>query len=313
MTDILARMSDIAIEIKGREVVSNVSLSVRRGEILGVVGETGSGKSMATRVLTGTLSQVGGRITRGSASFEKSELVNASGTLWRDLRGHRIALVPQASLMGLDPLMRIGRQLEETIHVLDRTADARNRAVELLSGVEIRDVQGVLRLYPHELSGGMRQRVMIALALAGRPDLLIADEPTTALDVSVQRRILELLVHLKQTAGLAIIFVTHDLGIVEQISDCVTVIYAGVTVESGPTSSILKAPRHPYTAALIRARPVLGRPVANEQELISAQSRPQSGCNFVPRCPRAITDCALEAPKLQDYGGASAACFRVEQ
>jgi ABC-type glutathione transport system ATPase component len=256
MTNVLLAVEELAVDVEGQEILNDVCWDLRRGEVLGIVGETGSGKTMCLRAITGMLPRIGGRITRGRIQFDGNRLEAAGERDWQALRGHRIALVPQSSLGALDPLMRIDRQLGETIRALGQKDGVAERSIDLLRQVELPDTRRILRSYPHELSGGMRQRVMIALALAGRPDVLVADEPTTALDVTVQRSILELFLRLKDE-GLSMILVTHDLGIAETVSDTIAVMYAGATVERGTTEVVLANPAHDYTRALLGARPAL--------------------------------------------------------
>lgn len=251
----LLDMHDISIHIGNKHVVKNARLTVRAGETVGLVGESGSGKSMMCRAATGLLGPIGGRVSHGSLLIGGQSFIGATTPEWRKIRGHKIGYVPQASLAGLDPLMRIGSQLRETIRALDGSSNAGARALELLEVVRINQPKDVLRAYPHQLSGGMRQRVMIALALAGRPELIIADEATTALDATVQKAVLTLLRDVQKETGMAMIFVTHDIGVVRQVSNRLYVMNGGVTVESGPTESVLRAPRHEYTKVLLSADP----------------------------------------------------------
>lgn len=251
----LLDMHDISIHIGNTHVVKNARLTVRAGETVGLVGESGSGKSMMCRAATGLLGPIGGRVSHGSLLIGGQPFINATTPEWRRIRGHTLGYVPQASLAGLDPLMRIGSQLRETIRALDGNSNAGARALELLEVVRINQPTEVLRAYPHQLSGGMRQRVMIALALAGRPELIIADEATTALDATVQKAVLTLLRDVQKETGMAMIVVTHDIGVVRQISNRLYVMNGGVTVESGPTESVLRAPRHEYTKGLLNADP----------------------------------------------------------
>ncbi len=245
---------------------------------------------MVCRALTGRLARIGARGLGGSVRFDGTDLLAQSPEQWRRLYGRRLALVPQNSLLSLDPVMRVGRQLDETLRELDPAAPRPDRAVELLDMVHLADPRQVLRAYPHELSGGMRQRVMIALALAGQPDLLVADEPTSALDVTVQHGILGLLAELRTLHRMSIVFVTHDLSIVESVCDQVAVMYAGSVVESGPAATMLTAPRHPYTRALVAAHPGTDRRAG---QLAAIPGQPRSlvagapGCQFAPRCPQA--------------------------
>ncbi len=239
-----------------------VDLSIPRGGALALVGESGSGKTVTARVLTGLLQRIGGRVAAGRALFDGIALHDASDLQWRQLRGRRIALVPQASLSSLDPVMRIGSQLAETIRELDPQADPRSRAIELLDHVKLPRPAELLRSYPHELSGGMRQRVMIALALAGRPEFIVADEPTTALDVTVQKGILDLLCELRRQDGLTLMMIAHDLAVVEMVADDVAVMRTGELVEQGTAAKVLSIPAHEYTRALLAARPESSTPGA---------------------------------------------------
>ena len=227
-----------------------------------------------------------------------------------------MALVPQGSLSGLNPVRRVGKQLREAVATLDPGSDARSRSLELLTQVHMPNPEGVLGLYQHELSGGMRQRVMIALGLAGRPKLLVADEPTTAVDVTVQRGILELLQELRDTTGMAQVLVTHDLGVVQSIANLVAVMYAGAVVESGQAADVLTTPRHPYTRALLEAR-LMGEPgaliVTIPGNAPGLDDRP-SGCPFNPRCPIAVKKCLRETPHLEELGAMHlAACWRAAE
>jgi oligopeptide/dipeptide ABC transporter ATP-binding protein len=315
MTDgALLELEQIQVRIAGKLALTDVSLRVRAGTCLGLVGETGCGKSLTCRLVTGLLERIGGRVVHGRARFDGHDLL-AGDAAWRGLRGARIGLVPQGSLSALDPLMRVGSQMEETIRTLDPDAAPRERARELLDQVQLPRADEILRLFPHELSGGMRQRVMIALALAGRPDLLVADEPTTALDVTVQRGIVELLDELRERTGLALIIVTHDLGVVQSVTEEVAIMYAGAVVESGRTAEVLAAPAHPYTRALIAARPTVAQ---KGRRLLAIPGAPPgladrpSGCPFAPRCAEAIDRCREQVPVDQQVAaGHVARCWRV--
>ncbi len=251
----LLQMEQIEVSIGDIRVVKGASISVHRGETVGLVGESGSGKSMLCRAAVGLLGGIGGRISQGTVTFDGAEIDTAHAHSWRGIRGHRIGLVPQASLAGLDPIMRIGRQLRRTIRRLDPASDPAERSLELLESVQINDPTQVLRAYPHELSGGMRQRVMIALALAGKPDLMVADEATTALDATVQKSVLNLIRSIQRETGMALLMVTHDLSIVRQLADQISVMREGEIVESGDTGALIANPTHPYTKELLEADP----------------------------------------------------------
>jgi oligopeptide/dipeptide ABC transporter ATP-binding protein len=306
-------MADLAVSIGEREVLTSVSLEVGQGEILGIAGETGCGKSITCRALTGTLGLIGGRITGGSLLYDDVDLRDLSEREWRRIRGRRIGFVPQSSLSGLDPLKRVGKQLIETIRHVDPCDDVRTRGFELLRQVALPEPEVVFRAYPHELSGGMRQRFMIALAIAGRPQVLVADEPTTALDVTIQKGILELLLTLSTETLMSVILVTHDLAVIEDFANRIAIMYAGTTVEAGTTEEVLARPAHPYTVALLAARPgsvpagsrlqgISGTPPAPEEWI--------SGCRFAPRCSFRQSDCELSRPELEvGPNGHAVSCF----
>ena len=261
----LVSVDKLSVAIGAVQVLREVTFSIPRGSAFALVGESGSGKTVTSRVLTGTIGRIGGLVTGGSVRFDGQDLVGTDARAWRELRGRRIALVPQASLSSLDPVIRIGNQLAETVRELDPAADPRARSLELLDQVQLPNPAALLRAYPHELSGGMRQRVMIALALAGRPDLVIADEPTTALDVTVQKGILSLLGQLRREHGLTLLMIAHDLAVVGMVADDLAVMRSGELVEAGRVASVFARPAHPYTAALLAARPEsaeVGRPLA---------------------------------------------------
>jgi oligopeptide/dipeptide ABC transporter ATP-binding protein len=304
----LVQIAGLGVQIGGNAVLSDVALEIRSRRVLGLVGETGSGKSLTCRALLGLLARIGGSVTAGTIRFDGVDLVDADAGVWSELRGHRIGFIPQASLNALDPVSTVGAQLQETIRVLDRGAAVRERAIELLKMVEMPDPERVLRLYPHQLSGGMRQRVMIALALVGRPSLLVADEPTTALDVTVQQAILEVLAGLRDSEGMSVLLVTHDLGVIADIADDIAVMYAGTVVERGATRDVLTDPKHPYTRALLGARPRMGE---RDRELATIPGQPATpgswtpGCRFAPRCQHAQPVCTQSEPRLLAVGASS--------
>ncbi len=313
-------VEDLTVELNGYEALTGVTFGVGRGRRLGVVGETGSGKTLTTRALTGLLGRIDANVVRGSVRFGELDLARADERAWRPIRGRRIGLVPQSSMSGLDPLMTVGKQLVETIKAIgpERTAgDPAVQARALLELVEIADAPRVLGLYPHELSGGMRQRVVIALALVGEPELVVADEPTTALDVTVQRSVLALLESLTRERGMSLVLVSHDLDVVRAVCDDVVIMYAGMSVEHGPTEAVLSAPAHPYTRALLAARPRAAMP--GERLLAIAGAPPAlgdrpAGCRFAPRCAFAQPRCGEGVPAVREIGaGHGAACVRAEE
>lgn len=257
----LLELRDLRLAIGGQVILRGVHLDVHAGQVAGLVGESGAGKSMVGRVIL-RLQPEDAHIDRGEVSFEGRDLLWMSEREHGTLLGREIALIPQNPMTALNPVARIEPQMTDVLRMhlgMDRDA-ALARALELLHDVQIREPEQVLRRYPHELSGGMRQRVLIAIAFACRPKLIIADEPTTALDVTVQKQVLRLLKRLQEAHGTAILFITHDLGVVAKLCDTVSVIHAGRIVESGTTAQVFRAPGHPYTRALLAATPRYDRP-----------------------------------------------------
>jgi len=298
--------------------VDGISYAVDAGETVAVVGESGSGKSVGALSILRLIPSPPGRIAGGEVIFNGRDLMRLSDAEMREVRGGEIGMVFQEPMTSLNPVLSIGRQITETIEQhrgVDREAAAA-RALELLGLVGIADPQRRLKQYPHQLSGGMRQRVMIAIALACEPKLIIADEPTTALDVTIQAQILELMQSLTHRLGVALIVITHNLGIVARYAHRVNVMYAGRIVESGSAAAIYHAPRHPYTMALLKSVPRPDRPRQARLDPIEGSppdlTRLGKGCAFRPRCRFAIERCASETPPLEPVGetGQSAACFR---
>ncbi len=275
--------------------VSKTSFNLDRGKVLGIVGESGSGKSVTAYSILQILSNPG-RIIGGSIKFDGQELVGADESVLRKIRGNRVSIIFQDPMTSLNPVFTIGYQLREAILLhTDRTKQqAQERAIELLSLVGINEPEKRLKQYPHELSGGMRQRVMIAMALACEPDILIADEPTTALDVTIQAQILELMRKLQKEMGMAIIMITHDLGVIAQMCDEVIVMYAGKIVERGTIDPIFYNPKHEYTKGLMRSIPSFSK---NRERLVPIEGTPvdllnlPEGCAFAPRCEKAMKIC----------------------
>jgi oligopeptide/dipeptide ABC transporter ATP-binding protein len=316
----LLRLRDLTVDFTTAEgtvrAVSSVSLEVERGECLAIVGESGSGKSQLFLGCLGLLASNGR--AGGSARFEERELLGAPENDLNTVRGTRLGLVSQDPMNALTPHLRIGEQLVEAVLVhglLDESA-ARARAVEVLAAVGMADAARRLHQYPHEFSGGMRQRVAIAMALMTEPSLLIADEPTTALDVTVQAQILDVL-RAARRRGLTLVLITHDLGVVAGIADRVAVMYAGRIVELAPTRELFAAPAHPYTAALLRSVPRLRTSGTGRLDLIAGQPpRPGDlprGCAFAPRCTQCIPRCETESPALKSLDGhRQAACHLCE-
>jgi oligopeptide/dipeptide ABC transporter ATP-binding protein len=300
--DDLLEVTDLRVGFgAGREAVRGVNLRIGRGETLAVVGESGCGKTLTALALLG-LAPAGAGVT-GSATLNGTELIGRPERHLRRLRGDRASMIFQDPMSSLNPTTRIGTQIGEVlaIHTPMRRAARHERVLELMESVGITDAAVRARQLPHELSGGMRQRVMISIALAGQPDLLIADEPTTALDVTVQAQVLALL--RERTRDTALLFITHDMGVVAEIADRVAVMYAGSVVETGTVREVLEAPKHPYTAALLRSVPDPDRPVVGDLPTLPGQvpavGDEIEGCPFRPRCPRADESC-FTAPPLAD-------------
>jgi oligopeptide/dipeptide ABC transporter ATP-binding protein len=310
VSDPLLRVSGLCCEFRTDggvvRAVEDVSFELERGRILGVVGESGCGKSATALAILGLLPRPAGRVSAGSIRLDGRELVGSSERELVQLRGARVAMVFQDPMSSLNPYMKVGEQIAEVaeIHLGMRREQAGRRAVELLERVRIPDAQRRAAQYPHELSGGMRQRAMIAMALACEPALVIADEPTTALDVTVQAQILELLLELRRERGLSILLISHDLGVIASSADDVLVMYAGRVIEQAPTSALLREPHHPYTRALLRSIPRADRrqrePLAALPGLPPRLDRgPIHACTFAPRCPQAAARCLEAEPPLE--------------
>ena len=301
--------------------VDGISYTVERGETVAIVGESGSGKTAGALSILRLIPEPPGRVTGGEILFDGRDLLRLSGEDIRQVRGADIGMIFQEPMTSLNPVLTIGRQITETIeqHRGTDRPTAQKRAVELLAMVGIADPARRLKQYPHQLSGGMRQRIMIAIALACDPKLIIADEPTTALDVTIQAQILELMKELTRRLHVALIIITHNLGVVARYANRVNVMYAGRIVESGPAADIYHEPRHPYTMALLRSVPRLDRPRQARLDPVEGQppdlTRLDAGCSFRPRCRFAIEACAVARPPLQRAADRPhfAACFRSNE
>lgn len=301
------------------EVVRGVSLDVGAGETVGLVGESGCGKTMAMLSVMGLHPQPPAEIVAGEVIVGGRDIRKLSEEERRMVRGAQVAMVYQDPMTSLNPLMRIGDQIGEVLVAHGRSADeARNRTVEILGQVGIPQPRRAAESYPHEYSGGMRQRAMIAMALALHPQVLIADEPTTALDVTIQQQIITLVTDLQQAMGMAVIWVTHDLGVVARVAERILVMYGGHIVERGPTDQVFRDPEHPYTAGLLESIPrVRGAERHPLRQIPGAPPDPThqpTGCPFHPRCPNAVEKCVIEMPPLTERGGADhaehwAACW----
>jgi peptide/nickel transport system ATP-binding protein len=316
----LLEVENVRVEFSTRRgkalVLNGVDFEMRAGETLCVVGESGCGKSMTALAVLGLIPSPPGRIAGGRVLFQGEDLVQASDARLREVRGNRISMIFQEPMTSLNPVFSVGDQIGETLRLhagLDAAA-ARARSIEMLKQVGIPAAERRVDEYPHQLSGGMRQRVMIAMALACRPDILIADEPTTALDVTVQAQIFDLLRDLQREKGTAILLITHDMGAVAEMADRVMVMYAGRVIEQGSADEVLAHPGHPYTQGLIDCLPELGsslldddgngpRPLAEIAGVVPSLWELASGCAYRERCPKAMPRCADEVPPMFAVAG----------
>lgn len=310
----LVELRDLRVAFDGVQVLHGIDLDVARGEALGLVGESGCGKSVTWLAALGLLPGKAG--VSGSVQIEGRELIGGSRTVLESVRGSRIAMIFQDPSSSLNPVLRIGRQIAEALWVHRGLGGgaAKAEALRLIDMVGIPDSRRRFDLYPHEFSGGQCQRLMIAMALAGQPDLLIADEPTTALDATIQAQILDLLIRLRAETGMATVFISHDLGAVSQVCERVCVMYAGRIVEEGSVEQLFSEPRHPYTRGLFDAIPRLDggreRLIPIPGTVPNPKHLPE-GCSFSPRCPRAVKSCRSERPPLVSLdGGRKLACTR---
>ncbi|MEU1818745.1 ABC transporter ATP-binding protein [Streptomyces roseifaciens] len=314
----LLDVRDLHVEFRTRDgvakAVNGVTYSVRAGETLAVLGESGSGKSVTAQAVMGILDSPPGRVTGGEVLFRGRDLLTMGGEARRRIRGAKLSMIFQDALSALNPVMSVGAQLGEMFSVHDGMTrkDSRDKAVQLMERVRIPAAAERAGDYPHQFSGGMRQRIMIAMALALEPDLVIADEPTTALDVTVQAQVMDLLAELQREYNMGLILITHDLGVVADVADRIAVMYAGRIVETAPVHQLYAAPAHPYTAGLLGSIPRLDH---KGKELYAIKGLPPSltdipaGCPFNPRCPRAQAICRTDRPPLFDVApGRASAC-----
>jgi oligopeptide transport system ATP-binding protein len=320
MPDPLLQVENLCVEFKTDDgvvqAVNDVSFELRPGETLGIVGESGSGKSVTNLAIMGLVPKPPGRIVGGKAMYQGKDLLTMKERELASLRGRKIAMIFQDPMTALNPFLTIAEQLIEVtqLHLRHSHDEAVKHAVAMLEKVGIPGAAKRLWDYPHQFSGGMQQRVMIAMALACNPDILIADEPTTALDVTIQAQILELLRDLQRDFNMAVILITHDLGVVAQVCHRVTVMYAGRIVEEAGAKSLFADPRHPYTLGLLESVPRLDRPKTDRLQAIEGQPPDMTalpaGCAFAPRCPYAVEDSWHKQPPLTDRpGGGRLACF----
>ncbi|WP_237154746.1 ABC transporter ATP-binding protein [Oryzibacter oryziterrae] len=309
----LLGVDTLSVSIGGAMPLEGIRFDIRKGEIVGIVGESGSGKSLTALAITGLLPLIGGRVSAGSISFEGTDLTKLSPRERRAYNGRRIGFITQNPMTALDPLQRIGEQVDvvSRLHLGLPPHAARARTVELFRQMRIAAPEAIAEAYPHQLSGGMKQRVVIAMALAGEPDLIVADEPTTALDVTVQAQIIHLLAEEVRNRHIALMMITHDMSIVAQLCDRVAVLYAGRVAEVSDVRALFAHPAHPYTRALIDCipRPDMARgALTGIPGAVPAVADYPSGCRFHPRCPRATDLCRTQVPALVTDGRDSHAC-----
>ena len=321
MTAPLLEVRHLRVEFPGRRgtllALDDISFDIAPGEVLGVVGESGAGKSLTGAAIIGLL-EPPGRIAGGEILLEGQRIDKLPYEQMRAIRGRKIGAIFQDPLTSLNPLYTIGRQLIETIqtHLPVSHDEARARAVRLLQETGIPAAEERLEQYPHQFSGGMRQRVVIALALAAEPKLIVADEPTTALDVSIQAQIISLLKRLCKVHGAAVMLVTHDMGVIAETCDRVAVLYAGRVAEIGPVADVIHRPAHPYTRGLMGSIPAMDEDRERLLQIDGSMPRLNAipaGCAFNPRCPQVMEHCRVERPDLRDAGATRAACWLVSE
>ena len=317
----LLQVKNLVVEFPNRRgtlrAIDGISFDIAPGEILGVVGESGAGKSLTGASIIGLL-EPPGRIASGEVLLEGQRIDQLSNDELRHIRGRKIGAIFQDPLTSLNPLYSVGKQLTETIqaHLPVSNAEARKRAIDLLKDTGIPAAEQRIDHYPHQFSGGMRQRVVIALALAAEPKLIVADEPTTALDVSIQAQIISLLKNICKNRGAAVMLITHDMGVIAETCDRVAVMYAGRIVEIGPVHEVINHPSHPYTAGLMASIPdiTLDREYLNQIDgAMPRLNAIPTGCAFNPRCPKVFDRCKVDRPELAQAGATRAACWLVAQ
>ena len=317
----LLQVKNLVVEFPNRRgtlrAIDGISFDIAPGEILGVVGESGAGKSLTGAAIIGLL-EPPGRIASGEVLLEGKRIDKLSNEELRHIRGRKIGAIFQDPLTSLNPLYSVGKQLTETIqaHLPVSNAEARRRAIDLLKDTGIPAAEQRIDHYPHQFSGGMRQRVVIALALAAEPKLIVADEPTTALDVSIQAQIISLLKNICKSRGAAVMLITHDMGVIAETCDRVAVMYAGRIVEIGSVHEVINHPAHPYTAGLMASIPDITQDREYLNQIDGAMPRLNAiptGCAFNPRCPKVFDRCKVERPVLFSAGATRAACWLVEE
>ncbi|GGH09307.1 ABC transporter ATP-binding protein [Paenibacillus segetis] len=301
------------------KAVDDVNFRVKAGEIVCIVGESGCGKSVTAMSIMGLVEEPGGKVVSGKIEFDGEDLLQLDKNTLRSIRGNEIAMIFQEPMSSLNPVMKIGEQIMEPllIHLKMSKKEARTRAIELIKQVGISRPEEIADSYPHELSGGMLQRIMIAISISCKPKLLIADEPTTALDVTIQAQILDLLREFKETSNMSIMLITHDLGVVAEMADYVIVMYSGKIVEEGEVVELFERPKHPYTRGLLKSKPIINQ---RQEELYSIPGQVpnplelQESCYFHDRCEHCMAICQTKQPQLQEVGNQQkVACWLYEE
>ena len=319
-SETLLEIKDLCVEFKTMagtvHAVDHLSYTLHRGEKLGIVGESGSGKSVSSLAMMQLIPNPPGKVTGGQILYNGKDLVKLSEREMQKIRGNEISMIFQEPMTSLNPIIRCGKQIAESLrlHRGMKKKEAMEEAIKMMQAVGIANPQARAYEYPHQMSGGMRQRVMIAMALACQPQILIADEPTTALDVTIQAQILDLIRDLNQSMNTSVVFITHDLAVVKHISNEELVMYLGQMVEKAPTAELFRNPRHPYTQALLSAIPVPSLDEKKPRMLLKGELtspiNPKPACRFAPRCPYAKEQCRCSVPEITDLGsGHTIRCF----
>ena len=320
-SETLLEIKDLCVEFKTMagtvHAVDHLSYTLHRGEKLGIVGESGSGKSVSSLAMMQLIPNPPGKVTGGQILYNGKDLVKLSEREMQKIRGNEISMIFQEPMTSLNPIIRCGKQIAESLrlHRGMKKKEAMEEAIKMMQAVGIANPQARAYEYPHQMSGGMRQRVMIAMALACQPQILIADEPTTALDVTIQAQILDLIRDLNQEMNTSVVFITHDLGVVSELCDTVIVMYNGHIVEKAPTADIFREPLHPYTQGLLNSIPRLDEDVEllnTIEGTVPAPDAMPAGCRFAPRCPYGKDRCMKEKPGVYHAGNSLVSCFRYE-
>lgn len=321
-TEKIIEIKDLCVEFKTVEgtvkAVNHLSYTLHKGEKLGIVGESGSGKSVSSLGMMRLIPNPPGEITNGEILYNGKDLVKESEKEMQKIRGNNISMIFQEPMTSLNPIIKCGKQIAEalTLHRGMNKKEAMQEAIEMMKAVGIANPEVRVHEYPHQMSGGMRQRVMIAMALACRPQILIADEPTTALDVTIQAQILDLIRELNESMGTSVVFITHDLGVISELCDSVLVMYTGHIVEQAPVSELFANPKHPYTQGLMDAIPRITKdrePLKTIKGMVPNPTERIEGCSFWPRCPYAEEKCKKEVPPMFELSGErKVRCFRYE-